>query len=400
MKAFIGLNINMGIVILPNLKDYWATDFLTTQEFFPKVFTHQRFLQIFWMLHFSEPTPADAPIHTWTQKAQNYLSYLSNKFLSILKPSKNIAIDESTVGYKGKISFKTYNPQKPRKWGLRTLIRPDLPFTSRIVLSLFENIRIEYPDLKGMHIYTDRIYTNAPLAQELSLFKCHLTGTINPRRKGNCEEIKKPKISKGETLTYRKNNILLLSWKDKRIVTMCSSWHDSSVETIERHTKQALEQIKKKTLVVSDYTQNMGGVDIADQLASTYSFLRKSLKWWRKLFFWGLEVSIINSYILYKENNIKHNIKYKNHLEFRKEIIMEFIKNVRVPQESRKRVHQSSLHTEECLTNKLHVMVRHPEGKTKDCSVCSNRKVKRGRKETVFCKTCTKKTWFVHWRLF
>ncbi|UYV72724.1 hypothetical protein LAZ67_10000407 [Cordylochernes scorpioides] len=29
----------------------------------------------------------------------------------------------------------------------------------------------------------------------------------------------------------------------------------------------------------------MGGVDIADQLASTYSFLRKSLKWWRKIFF-------------------------------------------------------------------------------------------------------------------
>ncbi|UYV73643.1 FLII [Cordylochernes scorpioides] len=53
---------------------------------------------------------------------------------------------------------------------------------------------------------------------------------------------------------------------------------------------------------------------------------------------------------------------------------MELIKNVRVPQESRKRVHQSSLHTEERLTNKLHVMIRHPEGKTKDCSVCSNRK--------------------------
>ncbi|UYV82822.1 hypothetical protein LAZ67_22000975 [Cordylochernes scorpioides] len=132
----------MGIVILPNLKDYWATDFLTTQECFPKVFT---------------------------------------------------PIDESTVGYKGKISFKTYNPQKPRKWGLRVyvaaesklgyiysfipyygklttnyLIRLDLPFTSRIVLSLFKNIRIKYPDLKGLHIYTDRFYTNAPLAQELS----------------------------------------------------------------------------------------------------------------------------------------------------------------------------------------------------------------------------------------
>ncbi|UYV85049.1 hypothetical protein LAZ67_X004401 [Cordylochernes scorpioides] len=231
----------MGIVILPNLKDYWATDFLTTQECFPKVFNRQRFLQIFWMLHLSEPTPAYAPIHTQTQKAQNYLSYLSNKFISIFKPSKNIAIDESTIGYKGKISFKTYSPQKPRKWGLRVYVVAE----SKLVLSLFENIRNKYPDLKGMHIYTDRFYTNASLAQELSLFKCHLTGTINPGRKGNCKGIIKTKISKGETLAYRKNNILLLSWKDKRIVTMCSSWHDFSVETIERHTKQGLEQIKK-----------------------------------------------------------------------------------------------------------------------------------------------------------
>ncbi|UYV71448.1 hypothetical protein LAZ67_8003257 [Cordylochernes scorpioides] len=54
----------------------------------------------------------------------------------------------------------------------------------------------------------------------------------------------------------------------------------------------------------------------------------------------------------------KNNIKYKNHLEFRKEIIMGLIKNVRVPQESRKRVHQSSLHTEERLTNKLHIEIK------------------------------------------
>ncbi|UYV84414.1 hypothetical protein LAZ67_X002054 [Cordylochernes scorpioides] len=264
MKAFIGLIINMGINV--------SQKFSPVKDFYKYFgcFTFQKLLLL-------------TPLFTHGPKSTKLsFLFLSNKFLSIFKPSKNIAIDESTVGYKRKISFKTYNPQKPRKWGLRTifiysfipyygklttdsLIRSDLSFTSRIVLFLFENIRIKYPDLKGMHIYTDRFYTNAPLAQELSLFKCHLTGTINPGRKGNCKEIKKPK-----TLAYRKNNILLLSWKDKRIVTICSSWHDSSVETIERHTKQGLEQIKK-TIIVSDYTQNMGGVDIADQFHLFFS---------------------------------------------------------------------------------------------------------------------------------
>ena len=37
-------------------------------------------------------------------------------------PHQKIAVDESTVGYKGRIFFKTYNPQKPTKWGLRVFV--------------------------------------------------------------------------------------------------------------------------------------------------------------------------------------------------------------------------------------------------------------------------------------
>ena len=34
----------------------------------------------------------------------------------------------------------------------------------------------------------------------------------------------------------------------------------------------------------------------ADQLCTSYNFARKSVKWWRKLFFWLLEICIVNSY--------------------------------------------------------------------------------------------------------
>ncbi|KAI4478432.1 hypothetical protein M0802_014543 [Mischocyttarus mexicanus] len=56
----------------------------------------------------------------------------------------------------------------------------------------------------------------------------------------------------------------------------------------------------KKPNVIINYIKHMGGVDRADQLAATYCFLRKSLKWWRKLFFWGLEICSIKSYLMYK----------------------------------------------------------------------------------------------------
>jgi hypothetical protein len=40
-------------------------------------------------------------------------------------PGKTIAIDESTVGPKRKVIFKTCTPEKPTKWGIRLFILAD-----------------------------------------------------------------------------------------------------------------------------------------------------------------------------------------------------------------------------------------------------------------------------------
>ena len=50
-------------------------------------------------------------------------------------------------------------------------------------------------------------------------------------------------------------------------------------------------QVKLKPVVIDDYNQHMLGVNKLDQFASYYSFLHKSVKWWRKVFFWMLEVA-------------------------------------------------------------------------------------------------------------
>jgi hypothetical protein len=59
-----------------------------------------------------------------------------------------------------------------------SLIKPDLPFTSRIFLQLFNSLRESWSDITGYHIFTDRFYTIPILATELSALKCHLTGTL------------------------------------------------------------------------------------------------------------------------------------------------------------------------------------------------------------------------------
>jgi hypothetical protein len=60
MKVFLGLIINMGIVLLPDLKDYCSSEWTTQVKFFGDVMSRIRFLQIFWMMHVGNDTTEES----------------------------------------------------------------------------------------------------------------------------------------------------------------------------------------------------------------------------------------------------------------------------------------------------------------------------------------------------
>ena len=132
---------------------------------------------------------------------------------------------------------------------------------------------------------------------ELLKMKCHLTGTIQTNRKGIPASIKKPKFSQKKVLAVRKRRMTLLAWKDKRVIIVPSTAANSAASSLHKVGRGGVDLVYEKPEVVLNYTKSMGGVDRADQYASTYCFMRKSLKWWRKLFFWGMEICSINAYI-------------------------------------------------------------------------------------------------------
>lgn len=83
--------------------------------------------------------------------------------------------------------------------------------------------------------------------------------------------------------------------------------------------------------VLKQYTQNMNGVDRADQLRSTYSICRKAAKLWKYLFWFMVDVAICNSFILMKES-INHSITTKSggrrervQLEYRMKLAHQFL---------------------------------------------------------------------------
>jgi hypothetical protein len=53
-------------------------------------------------------------------------------------------------------------------------------------------------------------------------------------------------------------------------------------------------------LAVVDYNKYKIGVDKSDQLLAYYSFQRKSVKWWKKLFFHLYDLDLLNAHILHR----------------------------------------------------------------------------------------------------
>ena len=99
-----------------------------------------------------------------------------------------------------------------------------------------------------------------------------------------------------------------LQWQDKRKVSMLSTIQYACMSTIQRRTRQAqggIEQIQKPTMVVK-YNKHMGRVDQMDQMLSYCGFTHRlrTLKWWRQAFPHLFNVSILNAYILYQQQQV------------------------------------------------------------------------------------------------
>ena len=127
----------------------------------------------------------------------------------------------------------------------------------------------------------------------------------------------------------------------------------------------------------------MLGVDRLDQRMAYYQFTRKSVRWWRKVFFWMVEVVVVNSYILYSKHTDSH--RKLTHKEFRRELVLALCQPLR--DETTHRQPASRDQTLECLRGH-----HFPEsGSTRrDCRIYSTRGPGGSHHlTTTFCGTCS-----------
>ena len=236
------------------------------------------------------------------------------------------------------------------------------------------------------HVYTDRYYTSIPLTQSLASHNTSFTGTVMKNRTDLPDTIRAKSFSlkQGDNLSFRCEQLLVTAWrakgKDKTLIMLSSSSSARMVEVPAMHNTQ--QMLKPES--VDDYNHCMNGVDRSDQLLVSYPFVRKTRKWWRKLFFYLLEVSVVNSFILYREVTKKK----MTHLDFRRSVVESLAMEYLEQHESRRTSVGRPL-SRPCpvrLNRKLHLL---EQGENRrDCVVCSDRSTGSRHTTTFFCKTC------------
>jgi len=312
-----------------------------------------------------------------TDKFKNFYSILKRNWNKVFKPGQYLTLDEGIAAFQGRSEFKQYMPAKPEKWGLKVYLLADSNtdyilsaklyrgkseatsnYTVKLVINILENFM-----WKGHIVFMDSFYCCPILTRHLYFKDTYVTGMTRGHRLGMPKEILKDlNLEKNELKTFSVDYFHLDAFKDKKkLLLIITSAYSNEIKTS--------ISLKPESLV--KYNEYMNSVDKANQKNSYYRFPHKNRKWWKVMFFELLEISISNSYIIYKNDGNK-----LSHKEYRLEIATSLIKNYKT---------KESLNYILLDSKKQHYIGYIPQKLKRLCKYCKQSK-------TIWmCQHCTKK---------
>ncbi|XP_068167873.1 piggyBac transposable element-derived protein 4-like [Antennarius striatus] len=308
MKAYVGLNILMGINQLPDTGMYWASDIFIGNAGFKKTMTARRFEKLTQYLqlcdHESEPVRGERG-YDGLFKVRPLLDVVENTMWDAYVPNRCLTIDRCAIVMKGRFSPTQYMPSKPLKKGLtvwmlcdsrsgychRTKIHvgkygDDEAAASlgyRVATSLVRGLEGQYH-----HLFMDSFFTSVPLIQRLLRDGLYACGPTHPSRKGYPEVLLPRNVGK------LSQGIVGISPEQEQHET-CGEGESNNMET----SGSSFGVPRPLPLLL--YQENMKGVDLCDQLRECYQVGRPCKKWWRYFLWFYVNLCIVNAYIILRE---------------------------------------------------------------------------------------------------
>lgn len=352
IRQFFGILIYTSLVNMPNTRSMWNDElrFAPVADVMPinKFETIRRFI------HFNNNDtfiPRDQAGHDRLHKIRPVIDFLNDKFSSVAL-EQNLSIDEQMCSTKVRHFMKQYMPMKPHKWGFKFFVmsgisgfaykfeiyagqekknvptgEPDLGVTSNLVLRLASII----PRQKNYRLYHDNYYTSIPLMVHLAKEGIYSLGTIRRNRVPNCKlptESTMKNVDRGTSYEFVATidgvDVSSVIWKDNKCVTLVSSFAGktpiSKVRRYDRKVKKIIEV--DCPYIITEYNRHMGGVDLMDSFMGRYKIYMKSRKWYIRIFYHLLDMSLVNSWLLYKRVHSKKQpaCKLLNQAQFRAEV--------------------------------------------------------------------------------
>jgi hypothetical protein len=335
------------------------------------------------------------------KKIQPLFDSLLNNFRQAYTPYEALSLDESLLLHRGRLMFRQYMRLKKARYGIKffELCSPggfvlnmemykgkrdenQTGPTSKINTLVF---RLLEPFIdKGHTIFMDNYYNSVCLSNQLLLRKTHTTGTLRSNRKDNPKCVLTKKLKTGEYIWRRKGNVYVSKWKDKRDVLAITTRYHPMLS----NTKNRFGHDKNKPNEIIHYNDNMSGIDRADQMVKYYSSPRKQSRWYKKVLFHLLDITVWNTFFIYKIRFDCGSMRFK---DFRDILIKSMLK---VPLDKTALQFFKNLNEKEPkkrLSGHYHEKIRSPpnfkrEVYYKNCKVCTKNKI---RKQTQYqCREC------------
>ena len=329
LRVFLGLNILMGYNPMHKMAHYWfGRDDLGVPAVL-KAMTRDRFFEILSNLHLNDSSKMIQEDKIY--KVQMIVEHLNQTFSLMKAVPEHVSLDKLMIEFEGRNCLKQRDPIKQFElWcladdsgyihkfeiytgGNESKRNPNFGLEENVVLRMSEH-------LQGLNhkLYFDSFFSSVPLMEELKVNKILACSTIKPSQKDFPTMEQDKSLKRGEfDFRSSSNGIMVYKWMDSKAVHMISNYHGIDITTI--HHKQgngSKYSAVSCPVAIKDYNEHIGGVNIHDKMRHIYRIHHKNVKWWHHIFFGLIDMSIVNSFIIYSETQQV----FLSQLEYRREL--------------------------------------------------------------------------------
>ena len=350
IKDLFALFFLFELIKKNNLADYWTDDPLLHVSSVEKIMSEDRFFSFKKLLSFYDKSKKlelekeNDPFY----KCKFLINHIREACSNIYIPEKNLILQEVLLNYAGITKIDSFDTRKQRgknEINIAVLREATSGYVWNILLNegnkLFEKKQllniINGLEYKGYILYMDSIFVSPNILVDLKTRHFGACGMISVKRLKPPTEIKNEidAIDKPGGCGFFKNKDLTVAvWNHyQRKVFGISNFHDCDIMTIKKSRKIGyFSKVQYKIYeyeaprLINEIIENLKGNDYLSKIINYFSLDYNSWKWYYRVLHYFLEISMMNSYLVYVKALKQKHLTPISNLEYRVEIIKSLCK--------------------------------------------------------------------------